>query len=154
MFNVDEMEYIFEGKDPKPRYLFSPKEQDILNSDIELLNNILKRYDAKKIPSMHIPNLNYIIDENFKGPCNYTFLQLNDKTPTDKNPKYKYTVYFNVKMNNYSEEWMNTTFGQIMYLQNGKIGKSRIIIWRKRKLYVVYLKIVDGNLDVSKIEYK
>ena len=138
-------------------FLFSPSEQNTLNHDIIGINKILSNNNDiyRIVPHCSIPKLNYEIDEEFKGPCNYTRLSILPLTPTGKQPKYKYMVRFATFKGNYIKEWGNDTFGEIYYLQSGKIGKVRIIFWRDKLLTVIHLKLSDnGDLIINKIENK
>ena len=64
-------------------------------------------------------------------------------------------VRFATFKGNYIKEWGNDTFGEIYYLQSGKIGKVRIIFWRDKLLTVIHLKLSDnGDLIINKIENK
>ncbi len=150
MFDIEKMPSITES-DGKPRYLFEGNNCALLNSDIKLINKSLKENSFELI----IPELNFNTNLPSGGPVNYTFLWLNEFTPTGKKPKYIYTVYFNTFVGNYIKEWGNDTFGEIYYLQSGKIGKVRIIFWRDKLLTVIHLKLSDnGDLIINKIENK
>lgn len=155
MYYVENMPFVIEP-DGKPRYLFEGHYRELLNADISLINNLLhiSKEKLSGIKSPFIPPLNYNRDEDFIGPTNYTFLWLNDKTPTGKVPKYIYTVYFNTFIGDYIKEWTTDTFGQIYYLQNGEIGKVKITMWRNRKLSVIYIKRSNDELIINKVEKK
>lgn len=134
-------------------YLIPKSEQTKLNNDIDFINHILKKGKID-IKNGYIPALNYDIDSNFKGPCNFSKLEVITTTPTGKNPKYKAFVRFATFKGDYDKDWGNDTFGEIYYLQNGAMGKARIIMWRDRALTVVHLKLVNNTLCISKIEQK
>lgn len=140
--------------DGKPRYLFVGDYLTALNTHIDYINTLLIHYHKTSIPNFFIPALNFYVDKNFKGPTNFTFLWLNDKTPTGKKPKYVYTVHFNTFKGDYMKEWGNDTFGEIYYLQDGNIGKVHITMWRNKKLHIIHLKKINGILSINKIEEK
>lgn len=155
MFDRNLMPSIVES-DGKPRYLFKGQYQSDLESHIDFLNSILLQNIAllQGIDDPFIPPLNYIPIKDQKGPTNYTFLWENEKTPTGKDPKYRYVVYFNTSKGDYLKDWGNNTFGDIHYLQNGDIGKARVVIWRDKKLHVVHMKLIKGKLNICKVEHK
>lgn len=155
MFDVTQMPSVRES-DGKPRYLFKGQYQNYLESHIDFLNGILLQNAPllQGVDNPFIPPLNFAPTKDHKRPCNYTYLKENEKTPTGKDPKYRYVVYFNTFIGNYLKDWGNDTFGEIYYLQNGEIGKVRIIIWRKRKLHVVHMKLINGKLNICKVEHR
>lgn len=135
-------------------YLFNIHNAEILDKDVEVINKILKGNEqlAANVPNHYIPTLNYDDKLQTNGPTNYTYLSVNNKTPTGRSPKYKYVVHFNTFVGDYLKEWGNDTFGEIHYLQNNTIGKVRIIMWRNKILTVIHLNNKEGNLYISKIE--
>lgn len=147
MFYPKNMPYIIE-KDWEPRYLFEGLNKKQLNNDICLINDVLRK---NNILDLFIPDLNY--DTNIKtgGPTNYSFLNINELTATGKLTKYKYTVHFNTFIEDYQKDWGNDTFGKIYYLQNGEIGKVRIVMWRDKKLTVIHLKKENSSIVIQKI---
>lgn len=149
------MPFITES-DGKPRYLFTGNYCDEINGDINAINKLLSEQEeiVNRIPKPYIPQINFIKDPSCKGPLNYSFLQINSPTATGRVPKYTQVVHFRVKINNYFEEWRNASFGEIYYLQNGQIGKVRVILWRNSNLYVIHIKRENNKLVVSKTEYK
>ena len=102
MFDLEKMPSLTES-DGKPRYLFEGNNCVLLNSDIELINKSLSNNNIDLI----IPEPNFNTNLPSGGPINYTFLWLNELTPTGKKPKYVYTVYFNTFIGNYIKEWGN-----------------------------------------------
>lgn len=153
MFIIKNMPFRIEN-DGKPRYLFYGKDIIRLDNDIDLINTVLfqniNRFKNTSDP--FIPPLNYVPNDSFIGPINYTFLWLNDPTPSGKKPKYIYTVYFNTFKGNFITDWGNNTFGEIYYLQNGEVGKAKIVIWRNKILSVAHIRRNDSGLYLSNIK--
>lgn len=134
-------------------YLIPKSEQIDLNKDIDYINQVLND-NAICIRDRYIPALNYDEDPDFRGPCNHTKLEIIPLTPTGKKPKYKAFVRFATFKGDYHKDWGNDTFGDIYYLQDGTIGKAKIIMWRDKVLTVVHLKIIDNELKIYKIDRK
>ena len=153
MFETNQMPYIIEN-DMKPRFLFQGIYADRIKRDVTYLNAILIGNRSK----YHIPRLYMDVNEiNFaphpgtSGPVNYSFLWLNDLTPTGKLPKYVQTAYLVTKCDNYLLEWGEETRAQIHYLKDGVIGKARIVMWRNKKLYVAHFALNSNKELVLRI---
>lgn len=94
------------------------------------------------------------------GMDDYTRLYMLPLTPTGKKPKYPLTMKF--VLLSQDEHWSRSTtggteiFGQIWYLQNGEIGKAKIVCWKYAKqdygCYVFQIRKSKDGLFLQKVE--
>ena len=81
----------------------------------------------------------------------YTFFECAPYTPTGKNSKYPLILHFATEKA-YDLETNEKCTGEIYYLQNGSIGKARLICWIQSYLCVVNLGIIKNNLEIKSVE--
>lgn len=73
-------------------------------------------------------------------------------TPSGKKSKYPLTLHYAYK-NSGDIDATRDRFGEIYYLQNGAIGKARLIFWNgQKKGYFIYLGQTQNTLVVKKVE--
>lgn len=120
------------------------------NSDINLINSYLE--EARQLA--HIKCKLFIctndIDYSFIGE-GQTELICTPYTKTGK--KAKYPLSLNFYTNNFFEfnNSTNSYKGEIYYMQDGSIGKARIVC-RVREIYIIHLGLIGSSLKVKRIE--
>ncbi len=120
-----------------------------IQKDIELVNKYI--FDACKFAnikySLHIDPLffKYDVEKLDRYGVNqyYTFFECNPYTKTGKTSKFPLILHYAI-----DEE----TFGQIYYLQDGTIGKCRLIFWIEHIMYSIELGLKGTTIVVKKVE--
>ncbi|MBS6956661.1 MAG: hypothetical protein KH230_26015 [Enterocloster asparagiformis] len=80
----------------------------------------------------------------------YTFFECTPYSKTGKNTKYPLTLHYATK--NLDSIDSETNFlGDIHYMQDGTIGKAKLINWIKRKCYVLEYGMVGGTLALKSV---
>ena len=123
---------------------------NVVASEIQMVNQMLAelRQVSRLIPAnLSIPTSQLIFTES--QDMGHTRLICNPFTPTGKNAKYPFYLFF---MTDLSDN-KNSSHGELHYLPNGSIGKATIYLWRNKKGYFVFYKTVQGILTLSKIDY-
>lgn len=135
--------------------------REIATSDILQLNRYLAQGSEE---NSNIPIFQIGSDVRYEpsqlGMDDYTRLYTLPLTPTGKNPKYPLTMKF--ALLSQDEHWRSSTtggteiFGQLWYLQNGEIGKAKVICWNYAKpdygCYVFQIRRGKDGLFLQKIE--
>lgn len=117
-------------------------------SDFEKLNAIINEYTS----SLGLPKLEIVPQEFVYSGQNPSKFELVPLTKTGKQPKYKKIFYYRTK--NYAAfEPDKNYFGDIYYLQNGDIGKAKMIFGIKKEMYHITIKVINKKLCINKIEY-
>lgn len=117
-------------------------------SDFKKLNEIISLYTS----SLGLPKLEIDPEDFVYSGQNPSHFELVPLTKTGKQPKFKKVFYYRTKDYSSSEP-VKKYFGDIYYLQNGDIGKAKMIFWIKRTMYHITLKIINEKLCINKIEY-
>ena len=121
---------------------------DAVKKEITFINAIIKS-DSKIYPKLR--NLQIPFDElvfNESQLQGHTYFICWPITITGKMSKYPLTLFFTTKLHTGS----NTTHGELIYGQNGKIQKANIYFWRNGKHCFLYYKTENDVLTISKIE--
>lgn len=121
---------------------------DTIANDFKKLNLIIKeRTTSLGLPCLEILPKDFIYDG--QNPSYFEKLPL---TKTGKLPKFKEVFHYRTKNYDAFNPEKNY-FGDIYYLQDGSIGKTRMIFWINHTMYCIFMKIIDRTLCVNKIEY-
>ena len=141
-------------KNLEPRthaYCYMNISGDNINSvkkEIDFINKIIKN-DSRthtKLRKLQIPFESLVFKEsNEQGHTKFICWPI---TITGKISKYPLTLFFTTKLHAES----NTTHGELIYGQNGKIEKANIYFWRNGKNCFVYYKVDNDVLTLSRIE--
>lgn len=119
-----------------------------VKNEIDFINKIIKN-DSKthpKLRNLQIPFEDLVFNESkLQG---HTYFICWPITITGKISKYPLTLFFTTKLHAGS----NTTHGELIYGQNGKIEKANIYFWRNGKNCFVYYKVDNDVLTISRIE--
>ncbi len=149
--NPDNLRYdVSKMKSIRGFYLPNVSDKDNITNDILQLNDYLLQATAlvKIVPNLQINanDIEFRFDKVLPDePIEFcTFIYTPD-TPTGKASKYP------LKLGFYCKRTSNIQ-GEIEYLQNGEIGKARIIIWYKGTLYLVHILDKKGIKAITKIE--
>lgn len=126
-------------------YLISPNDTHTITEDILELNQLL--FAAHKtctfFPLRKISKENLFFTKRIVNGSNaFCFISFEPRTQTGKEAKYPIVFHLNVTPN---------FFGEIYYLQNGQIGKARIIAWSNNQCFELSLLMLNGNLSVNNI---
>lgn len=81
----------------------------------------------------------------------YTYYHYQPHTTSGKASKYPLTLHFAYK-EHLDPTPQNDCFGTIEYLRDGSIGKARIIFWEGHDGTMFDLAIINGALNVSKVQ--
>lgn len=119
-----------------------------LLADISKLNR--KLLDAKtlcpRISFLRIPAESL----SFSGSCP-TYLEKRANLKSGKLPKYPLCLHY--RTNNFNKpDPADNYFGDIYYLKSGEIGKAELICWVGKSMTIVHLTLIDGMLEVKRIE--
>lgn len=135
--------------------------REIATGDILQLNRYLAQGREE---NPHIPLFQIGGDVRYEpsqlGMDDYTRLYMLPLTPTGKKPKYPLTMKF--ALLSQDEHWHRSTtggteiFGQLWYLQNGEVGKAKVICWNYTKpdygCYVFQIRRGKDGLFLQKVE--
>ena len=129
------------------KYFVPESDKKLIKSEFGYINELLER--AVKLAKIDVELK--INPDLFLYEGDITYYGATPLTPKGKAAKYPLTLYF---ANHKQEDldFNHDRFGEIQYLQNGSIGKARLICWEYRDGYFVYLGIVKGVLDIKKVE--
>ena len=93
-----------------------------------------------------------LIDTNkFLYSTDFTFYEACPYTQTGKLSKYPLSLHYAYA----SHKDLNPPqdyFGEIHYMQDGRIGKARLIFWQKKHGFMIHLAKSGGKLSVKKVE--
>jgi hypothetical protein len=149
--NTDNLRYdVSKMKSIRGFYLPNVSDKDNITKDVLQINDYLLQAMklVKTFPNLQINanDIEFRFDKVLpdESPEFCTFIYT-PNTPTGKAPKYP------LKLGFYCKRTSNIQ-GEIEYLQNGEIGKSRIIIWHKGILYLVHILDKKGIKAITKIE--
>jgi len=124
------------------------KDRKIIEAEFTIINKFIDR--AIRLSRAKI-NL-FINPNRFSYNENYSFYKCIPLTPSGKQSKYPMVLHYAYK--EHSELLpAQDYFGEIYYLQNGSIGKARLIFWNHKDGYIIHLGIIKGILDVKKVEH-
>ncbi len=131
-------------------YLPNVTDKDNITKDILRLNDYLVQAMSlvKTFPNIQINandiefRFDKVLPDELIEFC--TFI-CTPNTPTGKASKYPLKLGFYCKRTSHIQ-------GEIEYLQNGEIGKVRIVIWHKGILYLVHIIDKKGAKTITKIE--
>lgn len=136
--------------------------RDIAREDVAALNPFLTQghMNNKKIPMFFIDIGKLRFTSAHMENGDYTRVFTLPLTPTGKQPKYPLMMSFCLLSQD--EHWKNSTtggeeiWGQIWYLNNGEIGKARVICWKYAKkeygCYVFQIRRNKEGLYLMKVE--
>ena len=81
----------------------------------------------------------------------FTYFECNPYTKTGKLSKFPLILHYATESFNDVNASKNY-FGEIYYLQDGSIGKCRLIYWNRRTMYLIDLGLIGKTLSTKKIE--
>lgn len=122
-------------------------------TDITYMNNFLKEARMlAPLPLLEIctEEIDFLgnPEQNFEG---MTHLELKPYTKTGKISKYPVILHYYTT--NYTVfDSTDNYFGHISYLQDGSIGKAKLICWEKNKLFIIQLGLIGTTLAIKRIE--
>ena len=149
--NTDSLKYdVSKMKSIRGFYLPNVSDKDNITKDILQLNDYLLQATTlvRMFPTIQIDandiefRFDKVLPDESTEFCTFIYTP---NTPTGKASKYP------LKLGFYCKRTSNIQ-GEIEYLQNGEIGKSRIIIWHKGILYLVHILDKKGIKAITKIE--
>ena len=149
--NTDSLKYdVSKMKSIRGFYLPNVSDKDNITKDILQLNDYLLQATTlvRMFPNIQIDandiefRFDKVLPDESTEFCTFIYTP---NTPTGKASKYP------LKLGFYCKRTSNIQ-GEIEYLQNGEIGKSRIIIWHKGILYLVHILDKKGIKAITKIE--
>ena len=121
---------------------------EIVKSEIQKMNSVIKD-TLKECPqiskNIKIPVNDLVFQSAYYG---YTRIICSPKTYTGKLAKYPFSLFFTTDLSK-SE---NTTHGELIYGQDGKIQKANIYLWENRQHLFLTYKTINGNLTLIKID--
>lgn len=125
--------------------------QDIplLKSEISYINDMIAY--ACKLSNMSIALKIDISKFEYGLFLQNTHYEWTPFTPSGKPSKYPLMLRYIYK-NKYDAPPPNECFGEIYYLQNGEIGKARLIFWRENIGYFFNFGQTNNTLVVKKVE--
>lgn len=138
--------------------LISAENKTQVKQDIQYINNFTKRactlYGIKESLEINTDTLKF--DTYFSVQTDsreyFTYLQCNPYTKTGKLSKFPLILHY--ASATYLEPHPDKNFfGEIYYMQNGCIGKTRLIYWIMHTMYLFEMAIMDNKtLVIKKIE--
>ena len=151
-YNFDNIQIINENN--LKRYLLESKNRDVAYKSVTFLLDLLKEVlDENNISlGFEIDNSLNFSCENYKGRADFSFLEYLPFTKTGKNSKYPIELIIANKFNDFGVLEDRLINGEIYYLKNGQIGKSRIFVWNNNSCYTFNFAVKNNNLEVTKIE--
>ena len=125
--------------------------QDIplLESEISYINDMIQ-YACKLSNIAITPKIN-ILKFAYGLSLSETHYEWTPYTPTGKSSKYPLMLRYSYKAGP-NDIPPNECFGEIHYLQNGAIGKARLIFWQQGVGYFFHFGQTQNTLDVKKVE--
>ena len=141
------------------RMLIDPINQPIVISDIEYMNTFIQKalsLVGLKYPyKIPIENISFSTDEikiqNESYIQYYSFFECTPYTPTGKKSKFPLILHFATD-NIHTLDTDNKYLGEVHYMQNGSIGKARLICLSHYGTYTINLSIIKNDLDIRSIE--
>ena len=149
--NTDNLRYdVSKMKSIRGFYLPNVSDKDNITKDVLQINDyLLQAMTLVKIfPNLQISanDIEFKFDKVLPDePTEFCTFIYTPNTPTGKASKYPLKLGFYCRRTNNIQ-------GEIEYLQNGEIGKARIIIWHKGTLYLVHILDKKGIKAITKIE--
>jgi len=149
--NTDNLRYdVSKMKSIRGFYLPNVSDKDNITKDVLQINDyLLQAMTLVKIfPNLQISanDIEFKFDKVLPDePTEFCTFIYTPNTPTGKVSKYPLKLGFYCRRTNNIQ-------GEIEYLQNGEIGKARIIIWHKGTLYLVHILDKKGIKAITKIE--
>lgn len=125
---------------------FKSQDVKLLEKEFSYINDFL--INAARLAKISVTmNLSVSMLNQDKSCFEYTPF-----TKTGRKSKYPLTLHFE-HINHEKLCPQKEYFGEIEYLQNGRIGSARIVYWENKICVVVYLLTLKNSLVVNKIEY-
>lgn len=141
------------------RMLITTANQPVVLKDIEFMNSFIEKAISLanlKLPyKIPIENISFSKETlkiaNETHNQYYSFFECTPYTPTGKNAKFPLILHFATN-NIHSIDFDNKYQGEIYYMQNGSIGKARLICWLHSYLCIVNLSIIQNKLEIKSVE--
>ncbi|MBK5261867.1 MAG: hypothetical protein JJE17_04735 [Peptostreptococcaceae bacterium] len=132
-------------------FLFPRKLRKLVTEDILSLNVFIE--EANRICKVK-GQLFKTKKLNFSTKANLVALKYEPLTATGKESKYHQEVLTNIwNVLGDNQPSSQPPFASLFYLNDGRIGKFRIVSWyAKHKCYVAFGKLIDDQLTLHKIE--
>lgn len=133
------------------------KNQVQIKEDIKQINDSVKKYcntfNIVEDLSIDVESLKFDVTYSEKtGSKQYfTFFECTPYTPTGKLSKFPLILHYATK-NHMKATFQQDYFGEIYYLQDGNIGKARLIYWIEHSMYLFSMGLKGKTLVVQKIE--
>lgn len=146
--NTEVKKYIHEGNHPFAYMEIIGENIRIVKSEIEKMNIVIRESIKvyPKIPqSVRIPTKDIVFQSE---RYSYTMIKCTPKTFTGKPAKYPYILSFCTDLSSFD----NQSFGELIYGQDGSIQKAHVVFWRKRNMFALNFKMVDGVLIFTDME--
>lgn len=122
-------------------------DKHIIDNEFDQLNQLI--LCSTKMAHLH---QTLIIDSRkFLYSKKFTFYEAKTHTPTGKPAKYPLTLHYAYASHN-DLDAKEDYFGEVNYMQNGSIGKARMIFWKNKTGYLIHLAEINKTLSVKKIE--
>lgn len=137
----------------RPLMVVDKSDRVVVERDIELLNNelLVKIKEVLEVSMpLKIPTLLLYYNDDFEDKLG-TYFQYEPLTSNGRASKYPYTLYYAIG-NHFDSDAVFDTFGDIGYLQDGRIGKAHLNFWQNKIGYHINMLIVDDKLAVNKVE--
>lgn len=146
-YNFNDILVIDEKRNNTKRYLIEEKNSFIVKNDVDSLVNLISETIKNNNIDINFDiqsKLNFSYKNYDKSSIDFTYLEYCPYTKTGKSAKYPVVLHVH---NN--EDFIQ---GEIYYLKNGEIGKSRLFIWNDFSCYTFHISVKDKCLKVIKIE--
>lgn len=131
-------------------YLIPGNMQKAFTSDLLSLNQVFERVITleKKLHEIIISEekLQFNVTSNDKN--DFCYIKHEPLTETGKKSKYPIILHYNMKNGSFS----NDHFGDVYLMDNNEIGKAKSVYWLNSSCYVINIKRVDNQLDLSSVE--
>lgn len=140
--NTEVKKYIHEGNHPFAYMEIVAENVGVVEAEIKKMNAIIKECikDYPGIPrNLSIPARSLVFQSPNYG---YTRILCTPKTYEGNRSKYPYTLYFCTDLSKRG----NTTHGELIYGQDGKVQKATVVFWRNNEQFVLNFKMVEGKL--------
>ena len=125
-------------------------------SDVNVLNRLMAKFNESN-PSFPVTRITELrVDPPDKESCviDYCGIIRTPNTPTGKAPKYTDKLLFYTNSFQSVSATSDDVFGEIFYMANGSIGKAKVVRWFKRKCFIVHIGLINGELQVLRVESK
>lgn len=119
----------------------------LIEKEFKQLNKLI----SFALKQAHLSNRLSIDTNKFLYSTDFTFYEACPYTQTGKLSKYPLSLHYAYA----SHKDLNPPqdyFGEIHYMQDGSIGKARLIFWQKKHGFMIHLAKSGGKLSVKKVE--